>query len=72
LLSKNKDLFRGAILENTFTTISEMIDNLFPIFKIFPIMKAIAIKIKWNNLEALKNINLPILFINGDSDTFVS
>ena len=38
----------------------------------FRLCVEIPIKIKWNNLEALKNINLPILFINGDSDTFVS
>jgi len=60
-------LLRGIILENTFTSIADMIDVVIPIFRPFkPLLKN-----KWDNKKIIDKINVPILFISGDSDELV-
>jgi hypothetical protein len=46
MVQENSHLFRGLIIENTFTSISEMVDKMF--FFLKPI-KWLVLKIGWNN-----------------------
>lgn len=71
LMAEVPGLFRAAVIENTFTSMSDMCDDRYPILKIFPILKTILLKIRWDNLDQIQKVNCPILFIAGDMDTFV-
>lgn len=51
LLAEEGDLFRAAVLENTWTSISGMVDNFYPIMAMFPILKVFMIRMKWDNLS---------------------
>jgi pimeloyl-ACP methyl ester carboxylesterase len=65
LLSKEHGLFKGAILENTFTTLAEMAENFFVLFKMLPVLKN-ALTAKWNNLQLMQQLSVPVLFVFGD------
>lgn len=66
LLAKIPNLFKAAIVENTFTNMDELCTERFPIFKVFPILKKILLRITWNNLAQLKDIECPLFYIAGD------
>ncbi len=70
LLAKEHGLYKAAILENTFTTLADMAGNFFVLFSMFPVFKA-ALTAKWNNLELMQQISVPLLFVFGDEDSFV-
>mmetsp|Transcript_17483 Transcript_17483/g.35190 ORF Transcript_17483/g.35190 Transcript_17483/m.35190 type:complete len:389 (+) Transcript_17483:70-1236(+) len=62
---------RGLILENTFTSISDMVDQVLPFLS--PI-KRFVLRIGWNSLEILQQGRIqatPMLFLAGDADTLV-
>ena len=44
---------------------------MFVLFKIFPFMKSLILKIKWDNAVLIPKIGCPLFVISGDSDTFV-
>ena len=44
---------------------------MFVLFKIFPFMKSLILKIKWDNAVLMPRIGCPLFVISGDSDTFV-
>jgi pimeloyl-ACP methyl ester carboxylesterase len=58
----------GIIIENTFLSISSMVDKLMPYVSIF---KHLILRIKWDSDEKIKDLKQPILFISGDSDELV-
>eukprot|EP01038_Epipyxis_sp_PR26KG_P012548 gene12548-16827_t len=58
----------GIILENTFLSISEMVDVLMP--QLSP-LKSLILKIGWHSDEKVKSLEQPMLFISGDSDELV-
>lgn len=62
----------GLLLENTFTSISDMVDVVLPVLK--PI-KALVLRIGWDSLGLLESTPLaaatPILFLAGDADALV-
>ena len=66
-----KDTFKGLILENTFTSISEMTDKLFPFFKMIPDLKKKLLKMNWDSFSLIKKVKLPVLFVTGDKDEIV-
>ena len=70
LLSKEHKLFKAVILENTFTTITEIAENIFIVFKMFPVFKK-ALAAKWNNLSLMQQLSVPVLFVFGDQDSFI-
>lgn len=55
LLAEEKyaDLFRGAVIENTWTSFTEVADQLFALFQIFPFLKKLILTIKWDNLQVI-------------------
>lgn len=60
----------GVIVENTFTSISDMVDCLMPWLS--PI-KPFVLKIGWNSKQALatSRLNMPFLFLAGGKDELV-
>lgn len=62
---------RGLIAENTFTSISDMVDHLMPFLT--PI-KRFVLRIGWSSLEILQQGRIqatPMLFLAGDADELV-
>jgi fermentation-respiration switch protein FrsA (DUF1100 family) len=59
---------RGLVVENTFTSISEMVDKLFPVVKPF---KHYLLRLKWESIKKVGRIECPILFLNGMQDEIV-
>jgi abhydrolase domain-containing protein 13 len=68
LSSKRGGEVAGTILENTFTSIGDMADLLFPVLA--P-LKGLILRMHFNSLERIKRIEHPILFISGLSDEVV-
>ena len=65
---KYPKLFRGLIIENTFTSISDMVDEIFPFVTYF---KDIILRIGWRSIDIVPNLEMPILYITGDQDKLV-
>ena len=55
----------GAIVENTFLSISHMVDLLMPFLT--PI-KPFVLRIGWNNHKIAPTLRTPVLYLAGDSD----
>jgi len=62
------DLVKGLILENTFLSISKMVDRLLPYVSI---LKPLVLRINWNSEKSIENLTQPILFIAGERDELV-
>ena len=66
--SFDSETFDGLILENTFTSIPDMVDNLFYVVGYF---KFLILKIKWDTKQIIQSLQLPMLFVTGDQDELV-
>ena len=62
------DVFDGLILENTFTSIADMVDSLFYFVGYF---KPLILRIKWDTRQIVSQLQLPILFVTGTNDEIV-
>lgn len=62
------DVFDGLVLENTFTSIGDMVDSLFYFVGYF---KPLILRIKWDTRQIISNLQLPILFVTGSEDEIV-
>jgi len=60
--------FNGLVLENTFTSIDDMVDHIFSIVRLF---KSLILRMHWNTAELIGDIKSPILFVIGDKDEIV-
>jgi pimeloyl-ACP methyl ester carboxylesterase len=58
----------GVIVENTFLSISHMVDHLMPFLT--PI-KAFVLKIGWNSANIVPHLSAPILYLAGSADQIV-
>lgn len=58
----------GVIVENTFLSISEMVDHLMPY--VAP-LKALILRIGWNSGKIAPTLRIPTLFLAGARDTLV-
>lgn len=58
----------GAILENTFTSIPDMVDKLFPMVKM---LKKFVLRISWDSLSIIDKVKCPLLFIKATNDELV-
>jgi hypothetical protein len=56
------------ILENTFCSISDMVDHIFPLLSYF---KHLIQRIYWPSIDRIPNVRVPLLFIVGLSDEIV-
>ena len=64
LASKHVDdgAVRAIIVENTFSSISSMVDCIFPYLSV---AKPLLLRMKWDSKEKIATITRPILFISG-------
>lgn len=62
-----KDKVRGLILENTFTSIADMIDYLLPAFKFLKFLQ----RNYWASIDRIGKVICPILFIKSLKDEIV-
>ena len=58
----------GIIVENTFLSISEMVDHLMPYVAPF---KMLILRMSWNSGKIVPSIIIPTLFLAGAKDTLV-
>ena len=56
------------IIENTFTSISHLADSIFPTLSYF---KKFILKLDWNSISRIVDIEVPILFIVGTADEVI-
>lgn len=68
MLYRNENLFRGAIIENTFLNIEFMAEKMFPYLK--PFIPYI-LRIGWFTNKIVPGLTLPILYVTGDQDEIV-
>jgi fermentation-respiration switch protein FrsA (DUF1100 family) len=68
LAEKRPHMISGLILENTFLSISSMVDTLMPWLSY---VKPIVLRIDWSNERRIKKISHPILFVAGLQDELV-
>ena len=68
LAEKVQEAICGMILENTFTSISDMADDIFPDLKFF---KKLILRMFWPSDKRIANVRTPILFIVGTNDEIV-
>lgn len=68
LAHKYASRVHGIILENTFLSISAMVDILM---RWLSPIKTYVLKIKWDSETKIQELKHPILFISGDSDQLV-
>lgn len=68
LAQKYPTLVHAIIIENTFLSISSMVDVLMPFLSVF---KSLVLRIKWDSDVKIQQLRQPTLFISGDSDTLV-
>mmetsp|Transcript_98256 Transcript_98256/g.204931 ORF Transcript_98256/g.204931 Transcript_98256/m.204931 type:complete len:388 (-) Transcript_98256:118-1281(-) len=61
---------KGLILENTFASISSLVDSLFP-FLAFQSLKERFLRIKWESVERIADLEVPLLFLTGAQDEIV-
>lgn len=55
---------RGLVIENSFTSIDDMIDVVLPPLRAFKFLN----RNKWDSLSRIKDVKVPILFISGQRD----
>lgn len=60
----------GVILENTFISISALVDTLFPIIA-FDVLKKRFLRLRWETGERIKDIKVPLLFLTGQKDEMI-
>jgi len=68
ITNKNPEKVKGLILENTFTSIPDMVDVVMPWVAPF---KGLVLRIGWKSVEKISSITTPILFISGRDDELV-
>lgn len=65
----------GIILENTFTSISDLVDDMFPWFSPFhwliSKLKTRFLRLEWNSIKRISTLQVPILLLSGSKDTTV-
>lgn len=68
LAVKKGNSIKGLILENTFTSIGEMVDSLMPLVAKF---KYFIQRLFYPTIDRIDKIECPILFIRGVKDEIV-
>jgi len=68
LAEKFPEAIRAVVVENTFLSISSMVDTLMPLVSIF---KPLVLRIRWDSDVKIQKLKQPIMYISGDSDELV-
>ena len=64
----NKMPLAGVIVENTFMSISQMVDHLMPIVAPF---KSLVLRMDWNSYRIVPHLTMPVLYLAGANDQLV-
>jgi fermentation-respiration switch protein FrsA (DUF1100 family) len=67
---KGDALVAGVVIENSFTSISSMVDKMFPFLAVGD-LKNQFLRLKWDSITKVRDISLPMLFIGGKQDEIV-
>ena len=67
MAEKAQDLFMGLIVENAFTSMSDLFDHHYWFSKYINWV----LEIEWDNLAIAKKLTLPVLYIAGKTDQVV-
>ena len=59
---------KGVIVENTFTSIPDMVDHLLPLVAK---VKSLILAIQWNTMAIVPTLACPVLYLAGSSDEIV-
>lgn len=59
---------KGVIVENTFTSIPDMVDHLMPLVAKF---KSLILAIRWNSMAIVPTLACPVLYLAGSRDEIV-
>jgi fermentation-respiration switch protein FrsA (DUF1100 family) len=59
---------KAVVVENTFLSISAMVDHIMPLVKV---LKHLVLRIGWESEKSIQDLKQPIMFISGDSDELV-
>jgi len=68
LASSHAADIQGMILENSFTSISDLVDTLFPFLRL---LKPYILRLDWNSIRRIATVVTPTLFISGLQDEIV-
>jgi len=68
ICDKLKPKIKGLVLENTFTSMPDMVDQIFPFLKH---VKNILLTNHWPSKDRIKNLEYPIYFISSERDELV-
>ena len=68
LASKYSEVISGLIVENTFTSISDMVDQMFFFLKPF---KKYVLRLHYKSIERIEQVTCPVLFLSGLKDEVV-
>ena len=61
-------IVKGIILENTFTSVSKIADNLFGFLRLIPSIKQKMLRLQWDSEAEISKVKAPILFVSGEVD----
>lgn len=61
---------QGLILENTFTSISAVVDAMFPLLAIESLKKRF-LHLRWESIERVGSLEVPMLFLVGEKDEMI-
>lgn len=61
--------FKGVIIENTFSSMGDMVNSLYPILKYF---QKYMLKNKWDTKDIIARIPYPMLFCRSENDELIS
>ena len=64
-------VFKGLILENTFSSIGELALKLFPLLKMFRFLLPVLLKNKWDSEQQIRSVTVPVLFLAGLKDAMI-
>lgn len=70
LSSRGDQRLKGVIVENTFTSISDMVGSVFPPLN-FEILKKYFLRLKWDTASVMHAIKMPIMLVSGLKDEIV-
>jgi abhydrolase domain-containing protein 13 len=70
LVYRNPGRFKGLIVENTFTSIKDMIPAIYPKWSIYRKLTPFLWN-HWPSLERIRSVDVPVLILSGKADEIV-
>lgn len=67
LASRNSDRLAALVVENSFTSVPDMVDVVLPALRYFKFLS----RNQWSSEEKIKSIKMPTLFLSGREDELV-